>query len=178
MTTKRITLALLFLQLAIGLFAQMDPPKPTVFLDVDGKPYPMKTVTSQTEQKKGWDIQGKSVGGKKLRYFWREHAHQLADTQPRFAIYPQKENLNDYALIRLKSKRQYRRLPDAQLTECPYIRVDLNNFRIESLPEMGFAATPLKPLEPGEYILVNLVQQPVNDMGDIKVYDFSIPAKR
>lgn len=175
MISRRIISILLLLQLAAGLRAQMDQPKPTVFIYAGDKPYAMKAITSQTEKKKGWDIQGKTVGAKQIRYFWGQHAHQITGTQPRFAIYPRQENLNDYALIRLKEKRQYRRLPEAQLSDCPYTRVDLNGFRIDNLPDMGFAVTPVVPLEPGEYILVNLVQKPVGELGDFKAYDFRVP---
>lgn len=55
------------------------------------------------------------------------------------------------------------------------MRVDLSAFRIENLPDMGFAVTPLKPLEPGEYIVVNLAQTAVNEYGDFRAYELSVP---
>ena len=40
---------------------------------------------------------------------------------------------------------------------------------------MGFSVTPKTPLFPGEYILINLEQKPVNEEGDVIAYDFTVP---
>ncbi|MCM1108511.1 MAG: hypothetical protein NC388_05580 [Clostridium sp.] len=154
--------------------AQMQTPPPEVYIYVEEKTYAMKAVTSQTELKKGWDIQGVNVGRKTVRYFWGAHAQQLTDTQPRFAIYPRQGTLNDFALLRLKTKKTHRRLPAAQLSECEYTRVELTSFRIDNLPDMGFAITPIHPLTPGEYIIVDLSCKPINEYGDIRAYDFQV----
>lgn len=154
--------------------AQMDAPQPVVFIYVEGTPYPMKASDSQSELKKGWDIQGINVGRKIIRYFWNAHAGQLADSRPRFAVYPKEQSLSDYALIRLKEKKTHRRMPAASFADCDYMRVDLHSFHIENLPDMGFAVSPLRPLVPGEYILVDLSQKPVNEYGDIRAYDFRV----
>lgn len=169
------SLTLLGLLFGLTVHAQLPAAKPTVYIYVEQSFHPLRAITSQTETKRGWDIQGVSVGRKAVRYFWGKQAQQLADPQPTLAIYPQQENLNDYALIRLKSKRDYRLLPKAALSDCTYVRVDLSAFRIENLPDMGFAVTPLKPLEPGEYIVVNLAQTAVNEYGDFRAYELSVP---
>lgn len=171
---KFICLCLMGLLAASTVHGQLPTPKPTVYIYVANAPYPLSAVTSQTEAKRGWDIQGISVGRKTMRYFWGRRAVQQTDSRPTFAIYPRQESLNDYALIRLKEKREYRLLPKAVLTDCPYTRVDLKAFRIENLPDMGFAVTPLAPLAPGEYILVNLAQEPVGELQDIRVFPFSV----
>jgi hypothetical protein len=82
--------------------------------------------------------------------------------------------LNDYALIRLKERRGFRYLPASEFKDCDYTRVELGLFNIENLPGLGFAVTPLTPLFPGEYILVDLSQKPVNQYGDVKAYDFTV----
>ncbi|MCD8318390.1 MAG: hypothetical protein LUC45_05940 [Paraprevotella sp.] len=171
---KRIATLCLFMALFIGAQAQMASKPPTVFIYVGDSIFPMHTMTSQTEIKKGWDIQGINVGRKTKRYFSGAHARQSAGRQPKFAIYPQTQDLNDYALIRLKERRNFRYLPSADPKDCDYKRVELGLFTIEALPKMGFAVTPIKALFPGEYILVDLSQKPVNDYGDFEAYDFTV----
>lgn len=124
--------------------------------------------------KKGWDIQGFQVGGKTLRYFSEPHSKQLTDRKPKFAIYPQTQHLNDYVLIRLREKRNHRLMPAPEFKDCDYTRIELNRFKIENLPNMGFAVTPLKELFPGEYILVDITQKKTNAYGDFKAYDFTV----
>lgn len=169
----------LFLLLFLGTLtgtasAQLPTPEPNVFLLVNGHQAPMRSITSQTEEKKGWDIQGFQVGNKLVRYFSGKQSKQLTDTKPGFAIYPKEATLNDYALIRLNKRRDYRRLPYADLNECGYQRLNIDAFIIENLPDMGFFVTPKEDLFPGEYILVQLNQKPCNEAGDIIAYDFSV----
>lgn len=171
---KKVLLLCTFVFLSILTYAQMDQPKPTVFIYVNQSPYPMHASTSQTEQKKGWDIQGFQVGGKTLRYFSEPHSKQLTDRKPKFAIYPQTQHLNDYVLIRLREKRNHRLMPAPEFKDCDYTRIELNRFKIENLPNMGFAVTPLKELFPGEYILVDITQKKTNAYGDFKAYDFTV----
>lgn len=164
--------------LLFGLYvqgqAQMRQPDPTVFIFVGDSIYPMNAMTSQTELKKGWDIQGINVGRKIKRYFSGARARQTVGRRPKFAIYPKTQDLNDYALIRLKERRGFRYLPASDFKDCDHTRVELGLFNIENLPGLGFAVTPLAPLFPGEYILVDLSQKPINQYGDIKAYDFTV----
>ena len=173
-TLKRITRLCLLLALFVQAQAQMKQQPPTVFIFVGDSIFPMNAVTSQTEIKKGWDIQGINVGRKTRRYFSGAHARQVTGRQPKFAIYPTTQNLNDYALIRLKERRGFRYLPVAEFKDCDHTRVELGLFNIENLPGLGFAVTPLTPLFPGEYILVDLSQTPVNQYGDLKACDFMV----
>lgn len=171
---KKFILTGLLSLFLLQIHAQMDQPAPTVFIYVNDNPNPMTAITSQTEEKKGWDIQGITVGQKTIRYFSGEHAKQLTDNQPKFAIYPKTEHLNDYVIIRLKERKGFRRLPASDFKDCDHIRIELDKFKIENLPNMGFAVTPLSPLFPGEYILIDLSQKSVNKYGDMKAYDFSV----
>ena len=147
----RIATFFLFLGLFLQVQAQMKQPDPTVFIFVGDSIFPMNVITSQTELKKGWDIQGINVGRKIKRYFSGAQARQTTGRQPKFAIYPKTQDLNDYALIRLKERRGFRYLPASEFKDCDYTRVELGLFNIENLPGLGFAVTPLTPLFPGEY---------------------------
>lgn len=60
----RIATFFLFLGLFLQVQAQMKQPDPTVFIFVGDSIFPMNALTSQTELKKGWDIQGINVGRK------------------------------------------------------------------------------------------------------------------
>ena len=159
-TLKRITRLCLLLALFVQAQAQMKQQPPTVFIFVGDSIFPMNAVTN--------------VGRKTRRYFSGAHARQVTGRQPKFAIYPTTQNLNDYALIRLKERRGFRYLPVAEFKDCDHTRVELGLFNIENLPGLGFAVTPLTPLFPGEYILVDLSQTPVNQYGDLKAYDFMV----
>lgn len=145
----RIATFFLFLGLFLQVQAQMKQPDPTVFIFVGDSIFPMNVITSQTELKKGWDIQGINVGRKIKRYFSGAQARQTTGRQPKFAIYPKTQDLNDYALIRLKERRGFRYLPASEFKDCDYTRVELGLFNIENLPGLGFAVTPLTPLFPG-----------------------------
>ena len=174
---KRLSTLCLLMLLFLQAQAQMKQPDPTVFIFVADSVFPMRAATSQTELKKGWDIQGINVGRKIRRYFSGAHSRQTTGAQPKFAIYPTTQALNDYALIRLKERRGFRYLPAAELKDCDYTRVELGLFKMENLPNLGFAVTPATPLAPGEYILVDLSQKSVNEYGDFKAYDFTVEEK-
>ena len=157
----RIATFFLFLGLFLQVQAQMKQPDPTVFIFVGDSIFPMNAI-------------GINVGRKIKRYFSGAQARQTTGRQPKFAIYPKTQDLNDYALIRLKERRGFRYLPASEFKDCDYTRVELGLFNIENLPGLGFAVTPLTPLFPGEYILVDLSQKPVNQYGDVKAYDFTV----
>ena len=114
----RIATFFLFLGLFLQVQAQMKQPDPTVFIFVGDSIFPMNVITSQTELKKGWDIQGINVGRKIKRYFSGAQARQTTGRQPKFAIYPKTQDLNDYALIRLKERRGFRYLPASEFKDC------------------------------------------------------------
>ena len=116
----RIATFFLFLGLFLQVQAQMKQPDPTVFIFVGDSIFPMNALTSQTELKKGWDIQGINVGRKIKRYFSGAQARQTTGRQPKFAIYPKMQDLNDYALIRLKERRGFRYLPASEFKDCDY----------------------------------------------------------
>lgn len=171
---KRTSIILLFFILTTASFAQMIAQPSNVFIFVADSMYAMHPITSQTEIKKGWDIQGFNVGRKTKRYFYGKQAKQKVNKTPKFAIFPTTQHLNDYVLVRLNERKNARNLPCANIHDCDYIRIELNTFRIENLPNFGFAVTPLIPLFPGEYILVDITQKSCNEYGDFKAYDITV----
>ncbi len=172
---KRLFILLFACFSALTTFAQMQAPTPKVFLMVADSAWAMTPNTTLSQLRKGWDIQGINVGRKLIRYLWGIHARQQVDGRtPTFLICPDTENLNDYALLSLKVKRDHRRFPSAALSECPYKRIEPTDFEIQPVGDTGFRVRPHESLEPGEYLLVDLRQKPVNEFGDVIVYDFSI----
>ena len=130
---------------------------------------------TQSELKPGWKIVDYQMKSRLTHYLSGGHASQLADgDRPVFRVTPSpQEVLLDYALIRLKRYKSYRKLPKAQLMDNEYIRLELNNFEIKAEGE-SFVCQPLRPLSPGEYILVNLTQKPIGELGDLLVYPFCV----
>ena len=104
-------------------------------------------------------------------------ARQLTDDQmPTFRLTPaQGETLVDYALIRLRAKRQWRVLPNALLRLNSYHRIEPKYFYIKPAGDTAFEFHPLAALNRGAYILVNLAQQPVGELQDYVVYPFQVP---
>lgn len=177
---KKIVKKLLLMGALVSLttswcHAQMKAEKPHVFICVEDSAYAMNPRTTQTENKRGWDIQGITLGVKTVKYLMGDHAAQITTATPSFIIYPQEEEfLNNYVLIRLKEKRGYRHLPKPTIPECDYKRIELPQFTIENLPKLGFKVTPKAPLFSGEWILVNMAQEPVGKTKDYVVFDFSV----
>lgn len=132
---------------------------------------------TQTELKKGWKIVDIQLSDRKIHYLWGIHSKQLTDdAKPRFTITPgTDETLADYAIIRLKGMRKYRQLARPLLVNNDYYRIDLNGFDIKAKGDLSFIVQPHDPLPKGDYILVNLVQKPIGELGDYQVYSFQIP---
>jgi len=132
---------------------------------------------TQTEITPGWKIVDIQMKSKSVRYLSGKHARQMTDDQtPRLLISPsQKETLVDYAFIKLRKKRGYRVLPDPNLRENAYLRIEPPQFDIKILNDSTFECRPVNLLDPGEYILVNIAQQPKGEMLDYTVYPLRIP---
>lgn len=132
-------------------------------------------TATQTEIKQGWKIVDYKLPNKAIRYLWGAHARQVAESpQPAFVITPVNCQLADFALIRLKEKKQYRKFPSPNLVECDMHRIDLDFAKIEMVGENKYRVQPLLPLPAGEYIWVNTMGKPLNNFGDVEVYPFTI----
>ena len=144
---------------------------------VSGNPVTVQAVQTQAEVRAGWRIVDIQLKNRVTRYLYGRHSSQLTDDgQPQFLIQPSTgETLVDYALIRLREKRDCRRLPAALLMANPYTRIEPADFEITPVQGDAFACRPRQPLPRGEYILVSLIQQPIAPLGDYSVYPFQVP---
>jgi hypothetical protein len=157
------------------VWGQMPQPVCDVYIYVEHNQLPMKRIASQTEIRPGWLIQGKSVGRKMVHYLARRQSLQIVEPSPRFAIYPQGNfTLADYALVKLVRKSNYRLFPTQKRLSTVSTPLDLNHFKVENLPNMGFAVTPIIELKPGEYCLMNLKEKEIDEYGNVYVYDFTV----
>ena len=130
---------------------------------------------TQSELKPGWKIVDYQTKSRLTRYLSGGHASQLAETsRPVFRITPKDEEvLVDYAVVRFKGYKTYRKLPKPQLKDNAYMRLEPESFNLRAEGE-AFICQPLQPLLPGEYILVSLSQSPIGELGDLLVYPFCV----
>lgn len=167
-------IGILFLMMVWPILALAQ--KADVYMVVNGNAVAPRADHFMTEVKPGWKIVDVKLKDKTFHYLWGHQASQTADgRQPVFDIYPPKE-LISYRLIRLKQKKQYRLLPKAHLTDNDYMELSLTHFSIQPIGELGFRCTPLLPLQPGEYILVDAGQD-MSDMQKVTVYPFTVEAR-
>lgn len=141
----------------------------------DGKTFPIEVQQTQTELKPGWKIVDIQLKSKMHRYLWGKTAKQYADTaNPQFIVDTDTLLLSDMVLIKLKTKKEYRRIPKAQIKENKRIYVDLSTFRIEAYGKESFLICPIQKLDPGEYIFTWSTLEPIGDLGDWMVWPFCI----
>jgi hypothetical protein len=131
---------------------------------------------TQSELKPGWTVLDIKLKDKLIHYLSGGHSSQLTDdNMPTFHIVPaNNEVLVDYVVIRLQNKKYYRKLPKSDIWENDYKRVEPANFIIKSDGENGFIFHPLNAMVKGEYILLNIKQEPIGDLKDLKVYPFQV----
>jgi len=132
---------------------------------------------TQSELKPGWTVFDIQLKDKLTHYLSAGHSTQLTDNNiPEFHIIPaENEVLADYAIIRMQQKKYYRKLPKSIIWENDYKRVEPANFYIKSDGDNGFICHPLNTLVKGEYVLLNLKQEPIGELQDLKVYSFQVP---
>lgn len=173
---KRYLVFILLCFLTLCTFAQLPAKSSVVSIIIADSLCEIQPVTTQTEFKPGWKIADLKTKGKYTRYIWGRHSRQFADDrQPVFVIKPDLgKTLNDYAVIRLTEKKEYRRLPSTSLFECGFERIDLDNAVIKLLADESYEVRFKRPMEPGEYILVDMKGEPKSEFGDVEVYPFTI----
>ena len=135
----------------------------------------MPVQQTQSELRPGWKIVDYQMKSRLTRYLSGGRSGQLADgMRPTFRVtLGEREGLADYVLIRLKANKSYRKMFKPLPIENNYTRLELNNFDIKADGE-AFVCQPWQPLKPGEYVLLNLMQRPVGELGDLLVYPFSV----
>ncbi len=149
----------------------------TVQLKVADNMYDIPSVQTQGELKPGWKIVDIQLKDKVTHYLLGGHATQMTDDYtPAFVVTPgADETLADYALIRLRAKRHYRQVPKEKLRDNEYTRIEPSAFHIAAYGKDGFRCQPRVPLRKGEYILVNIAQRPIGELGDFMVFPFRVP---
>ena len=137
----------------------------------------LKAEQTQSELKPGWTVFDIKLKDKLIHYLDGGHSSQLTDdNMPEFHIIPaEDEVLADYAILRLLNKKYYRKIPKAIIWENDYKRVEPANFYIKSDGDKGFFCHPTDALPKGDYILLNIKQNPIGDLKDLKVYSFQVP---
>lgn len=159
----------------LALFCVLDATAQKVEIAVGSSWAEIPVQQTQSELKPGWKIVDYQMKSRLTHYLSGSHATQLAEgNRPAFRVTPgDKEVLVDYALIRLKCYKYYRKLPVTKLMYNAYIRLEPNMFDIKSESD-AFVCQPRQSLAPGEYILVCLSQQPVGELNDLLVYPFCV----
>lgn len=156
-------------------FAQQSHQASNVGVFINDSVYFIEPQTTQTEVKAGWKIVDYQTRNKTTRYLWGTRSKQPIDnTRPCFYINPGTTQLTDFAIIRLTPKRDCRKLPKAQLRDCKNKPFDLYTVKAELMPDDNYKVTINEPLLPGEYIITQMTQKSVDDMGNIIVYPFTI----
>lgn len=164
-----ILLAIMALVNVQGLHAQ------SVKILTDGKLFRIDEQTTQSEIKAGWRIADIQLKSTVQRYLWGTRAKQLVDNNPpQFVVNTDTLLLSDMVLIRLKKKKEYRKIPQPVVNDNHCLFVDFNNFDIQSYGNECFLVCPLKTLEPGEYIFTWTTGAKVGDLEDWKVWPFSV----
>lgn len=159
----------------LALFCVLDATAQKVEIAVGSSWAEIPVQQTQSELKPGWKIVDYQMKSRLTHYLSGSHATQLAEgNRPAFRVTPgDKEVLVDYALIRLKCYKYYRKLPVTKLMDNTYIRLEPNMFDIKFESD-AFVCQPRQSLVPGEYILVCLSQQPVGELSDLLVYPFCV----
>lgn len=172
---SHLLLFLLLLSSSI-LKAQMPSRADRVWMAVADSLYVIHPAQTQTEVKAGWKIADVAeTKSKSTRYVWGGLSRQLSpSTQPQFVINTQGCMLHDFIIVKLKAKKQYRLFPKANPLYCQPLFIDLTTFRIELLSDDRYRVTPLQPLQPGEYVIINTAVKAVNEQGDFMVYGFTV----
>lgn len=137
----------------------------------------LSSEQTQSELKPGWTVFDIKLKDKITHYLSGGRSTQLTDdNMPEFHIIPaDNEVLTDYAIIRLQSKKYYRKIPKSNIWENNYKRVEPAYFFVRSDGDNGFVCHTIDALEKGEYILLNIKQAPIGDLKDLRVYSFRIP---
>lgn len=164
-----ISLAVMAVTNIHGLQAQ------TVDILSDGKLFRIDEQTTQTERKAGWRIADIQMKSTLQRYLWGTRAKQLVDSNsPQFIVDTDTLLLSDMVLMKLKKRKQYRKVQAPEVRENAYIPVDLTHFDILPYGEESFLVCPINVLEPGEYIFTWITGPKIGELEDWKVWPFSV----
>lgn len=141
----------------------------------DGNSFLIEPQQTQSELKPGWKIIDVQLKSKIRRYLWGATAKQFSSNpQPRFIVDTDTLQLSNMVLIKLKGKKEYRRVPKPQIHDNKGTYVDFSTFSIDAYGGDLFLISPLHPLEPGEYIFTWTTLSPIGELSDWLVWPFSV----
>lgn len=168
-TIYKTVAILLFVMLTTGAKAQ----KVSI---LDGSiAFPIQAQQTQTEINPGWQIADIKLKSKYQRYLWGGKAKQLSEnSMPQFIVDTDTLLLSDMVLIKLKAKKEYRKIPKPEIRDNKCIHVDFYSFRIEAYDDDTFLIQPLQELESGEYLFTWKTKEPVGKLADWIVWPFSV----
>lgn len=147
----------------------------SVSLLSDGNIFPIKEQQTQTEVKPGWKIVDLQLKSKMVRYLWGTKAKQFTNSsRPRFIVDSDTLLLSDMVLIKLDTKKEYRKIPKPEIHENKCIVLDLSTFNIESYGEESFIIQPIQELEKGEYVFTWKTRKTIGELADWTVWPFSV----
>ena len=147
----------------------------SIALSDNGNTIEIESQQTQSEIKPGWKIVNIQLKSTLKRYLWGNTAKIYTDQQqPRFVVNTDSLTLSEMALIKLKSKREYRSIPKPNIYDNNCIYVDFNTFHIEPYGEESFIIQPLRALDSGEYIFTWISLPPVGEYHDWIVWPFSV----
>lgn len=89
-----------------------------VSIVADGIVFPIEQQQTQTEIKPGWKIVDIQLKSTRQRYLWGNTAKQYTrDTRPQFIIDTDTLLLSDMVVMKLKTKKEYRKIPKAKIQD-------------------------------------------------------------
>ncbi len=147
-----------------------------VSLIVGERAYPIFPSVTVNHRRTPWNVFSFDVGGRTAKCFPGRGATQTVEGgRPRFLVTTgQDARLADFAIIRLRTTRRWRRLPQSELTANTRLAVDLGTFTVRETAEGRYEIEPLEPLPPGQYVLLNMNQRPMGSELAYEGYCFSV----
>ncbi len=168
---KTLSLSLCTLMLAATPRLQAQ----TVDYVTKGEVFRIEEQHTQSERKPGWRIMDIQMKSTLVRYLWGRCSKQLVDSnRPQFIVDTDTLLLSDMALIKLRTKKEYRRIPEPEVRDNACIYVDFTNFDIQPHGDENFLIRPLSELPPGEYIFTWITAPKIGDHQDWVVWPFSV----
>lgn len=143
---------------------------------------------TQTQITPGWKIVDVKLKDKVKRYLYGTCANEFSytyGTRPKFLVKTDTLLLADLVLIKLKTTKDSRVLPNADIHNCAKTFCDMANFSIVPYRPVNarddvkesediFIIRPLQDLLPGEYVFAWLTAPTIKPYGDWTVWPFSI----
>ncbi len=130
-----------------------------------------------SETNPGWDIVGMfKTKDRTTRYLMGKNSTvSLSSVQPKFGILlAPHELITQYVLVKLKTFKQYRTIPQKTFQKKRYIALSPENFHISIGENEQFVCQYRHTLPPGEYMLMNKMQVTDAHHPNYEVFPFRV----